>query len=282
MKYVFIDTNVFLNFYSFNKDHLDKLKELVRLIKESKIKLILPRQVIDEFNRNRENKLKETLDYLDSFKNKFRSPTTCHDFSEMKEIQKKINESRELSGKVKTNLLKQINEKSLSADKLILEIFSSSNIEEISDELFNRAKRRFDLGNPPGKNNSYGDAINWECCLEVVPEKRSLYLIAGDNDYVSKINPNQLSDFLKDEWKKRKKSEIYYSQLISEFLREKFPETKIGYIEVKEEREAVNESLLSFGSGTYRLFISEHMKSLINESDLITHLTQNLQLHEQF
>ena len=243
MKYVFIDTNVFLNFYSFSKDHLDKLKILVHLIKESKIKLILPRQVIDEFNRNREGKLKETLDYLDSFKTRFRSPTTCHDFSEMKEIQKKIDKSRELSVKVKTKLLKQINEKTLSADKLISDIFSISDIKDISDELFNRAKRRFDLGNPPGKNKSYGDAINWVCCLEVVPEKESLYLIAGDNDYVSKINPNNLSDFLKDEWKNQKKSEIYYSQLISEFLKENFPETKIGDTEIKEEREVVDESL---------------------------------------
>ena len=64
MKNVFIDTNVLLHFYSFTSEHLNKLENIIELIKNNKIKLYLTQQIIDEFNRNRERNLFDTLEYI--------------------------------------------------------------------------------------------------------------------------------------------------------------------------------------------------------------------------
>ncbi len=74
MKNVFIDTNILLSFFSYSTDHLNKLEELVELIKNKKVRLFLPQQVIDEFNRNRDVKLKEVLKNLNAFSTDLKSP----------------------------------------------------------------------------------------------------------------------------------------------------------------------------------------------------------------
>lgn len=242
MHYVFIDSNVFLNFYTFNQDHLDKLDNLIDLIKSKKINLILPRQIIDEVSRNRENKLKETLKSLESFQIKLSIPSTCHDMHEMKAVQKTIELLKEQSKKLKDKLLDQIDKKSLSADKLIYSIFKINKKISISESLMKKAKLRFELGNPPGKNGSLGDAINWECILEHVPKKADLYFIGGDKDYISEINHNSFSGFLREEWETLKESKLFYYGLISQFLQENFPQAKITKEDIGEEKKAVNDS----------------------------------------
>lgn len=43
----------------------------------------------------------------------------------------------------------------LKADILLKKIFSKATQIPLTEELREKAKKRFDLGNPPGKNNSY-------------------------------------------------------------------------------------------------------------------------------
>ena len=43
-----------------------------------------------------------------------------------------------------------------------------------------RAVMRTRLGNPPGKSESVGDAMNWETLLIAVPEGTELYLVSED------------------------------------------------------------------------------------------------------
>jgi hypothetical protein len=52
------------------------------------------------------------------------------------------------------------------------------------------------VGNPPGKQGSLGDAINWEALLAEVPDGEDLYLIADDRDYLSVLNENKPKEFL--------------------------------------------------------------------------------------
>lgn len=47
---IFIDTNIYLNFYHFSDDELEELKKLSVAIKKKDIKLYITRQVINEFN----------------------------------------------------------------------------------------------------------------------------------------------------------------------------------------------------------------------------------------
>ena len=84
------------------------------------------------------------------------------------------------------------------------------------------------VGNPPGKSNSYGDSINWECLLEKVTSGKDLYLVTDDLDYVSKISEEKLAEFLEWEWTERKGSKIFYYRRLSEFLRSQFPDIKLA------------------------------------------------------
>lgn len=59
--HVFIDTNAWLAFYAFTSDDLEQLRKLIAVIKKDKVKLYTSQQLMDEFYRNREKKLQESL-----------------------------------------------------------------------------------------------------------------------------------------------------------------------------------------------------------------------------
>src|SRR5205085_12191954 len=87
---LFIDTNIFLNLYAFSKDDLKKWDLLISHIKDKKINLIITDQVINEFNRNRENKLSSTLNMIQNYKPILSQPVLCQEMPEMQEIQSLI------------------------------------------------------------------------------------------------------------------------------------------------------------------------------------------------
>jgi len=58
---IFLDTNVFLSFYHFSSDDLEELKKLAVLAREGQVTLHLPEQVINEFRRNRANKIADAV-----------------------------------------------------------------------------------------------------------------------------------------------------------------------------------------------------------------------------
>lgn len=88
-----------------------------------------------------------------------------------------------------------ISEKSLYADKLIEEIFAKSTRIKFTESQFCAAKRRADLRSPPGKNNSLGDAINWEALLEAIPDGQDISIVSEDGDFASPLDVERLSDF---------------------------------------------------------------------------------------
>jgi predicted nucleic acid-binding protein len=90
---IFIDTNIYLSFYHFSSDDLEELKKLVLLLSQGKLTLFLPWQVIQEFQRNRENKIEDALKTFSKQKLDFQFPQFCKDYPEYKELrdlQKKI------------------------------------------------------------------------------------------------------------------------------------------------------------------------------------------------
>ncbi len=228
-------------FYSFEKDRLLSLRKLLRLIKENKIKIFICQQGHDEFFRNRENKLKETLKYIENFKTSLNIPSFCQEIGEMIKIKEHLNQINILSETLHKKIFKEIKAKELEADKLIFEIFDNCSISPLTDVLIRKAEVRYNLGNPPGKNDSYGDAINWEFLLENVPNKEDLFFISNDRDFRSKIDDSELSDFLKQEWKNKKNSKIIYYDTIASFLKEEFSEKGITKIQINEEKEVQQE-----------------------------------------
>ena len=72
-------------------------------------------------------------------------------------------------------------------NEVIREIFSAIKVGAVSPSLIERAQLRSDVGNPPGKKDSLGDAINWEWLLEQEIEfwDDELIIISADGDYES-------------------------------------------------------------------------------------------------
>ncbi|NSM22616.1 hypothetical protein GVN99_26320, partial [Serratia marcescens] len=64
----------------------------------------------------------------------------------------KVIEASRLKNEIITDIQNLFKEESLAADVVIKRIFDAASKIEADDETIEKGKRRFDLGNPPGKN----------------------------------------------------------------------------------------------------------------------------------
>ena len=128
---------------------------------------------------------------------------------------------------------KNIKDETLPADSVIRELIEKAGIIEC-DEYVPLAYNRYRIGNPPGKDNKYGDAINWECLLNCVPDGEDLYFISSDKDYKSIMSNDDFNPFLKGEWREKKESEVVFYKNLITFLNEHIKEIKLKTEEEKE------------------------------------------------
>lgn len=241
MKNLFVDTNVFLRLYSVGEDYPDLISDLIDKVEMGEIKLFITQQVVDEFNRNRETKIMESLKRIKEFERKFSIPSFCKQMASIRAIKKRFDEITSFAKRAHLDLQKKALSNKLQTDKLFIKLFKVSKIIDISSDILIKAKERVLLGNPPGKNNSYGDAINWEILLEKIPSGEDLFLISGDGDYLSKIDNIQINSFLKNEWKRIKKSSVIAYDTLSRFLKEEFGEDISDEQIVEEEKVPIEE-----------------------------------------
>lgn len=203
-KHLYIDTNVYLTFFHFTNEDLNELKKLIPLINTDNIVLYLPEQTANEFYRNREVKISDSLNKLRASKYSEQFPMISHSYDEYKELKSAI----KMFNVNKTNLLKKLQHDAengtLQADEILNELFSHAKTIPNTSEIINEAVTRFNIGNPTGKGKSYGDAINWVCLLNEIPESKDLYFITEDNDYYSKLNIDNFNEFLLKEWGTKK------------------------------------------------------------------------------
>ena len=111
---------------------------------------------------------------------------------------------------------------------MIEELFAKAHLIETSDDLIEKSKLRVSIGNPPGKNGSLGDAINWEALLETIPKGEDLYLIADDRDYFSALDEHKPKEFLIREWEERKNANVYFYRRLTPFFKEHYPDIKLA------------------------------------------------------
>lgn len=233
---VFIDTNIYLTFYHFTDDDLEQLEKLSTAIEQGEILLFLPEQVDSEFRRNRESKIADALKKLSEQKTPNQFPQICVGYPEYKKLWASINEFEKSKAELILKLKSDIKAKNLSADKVITDLFERAIYVPATEEIVNKAKARFDKGDSPGKNSSYGDSINWESLLSSIPQSEDLHLIARDKDYISQIDETQLSDFLSEEWKTKKSAQVYFYTNLAQFVSKYFPKIKL-ISEIKKSKE---------------------------------------------
>lgn len=224
---LFIDTNIYLTFYHYSSDDLEELKKLSSAINNRAITLYCTDQVKDEFRRNREAKISDALKRFNDQKLNAQFPQICKEYEEYKQLRDAIRQYDDARDKIYKKLLSDTEQNSLGADSLIRDLFEKSQALKSNPVILDAATLRMQLGNPPGKKGSYGDAINWEILLSEVPTE-DLYLITGDADYVSPINDDKLAQYLAEEWKERKRANVFFYRRLSEFFRHKFPSIKLA------------------------------------------------------
>ena len=210
-KYLFVDTNIFLDFYRVRNDvgmallnHLDSISE----------KLIVSYQVEMEFKKNRQHAILETLNHLKA-PNQVPRPGFMSEDKSYKALQKNISESAKRIGKLKERLQRVFkdpvrNDPVYKVVQRILNKDDGLNLtreDPIKNRIRRQAFRRFMYGYPPRKKNdtSIGDAVNWEWICEVCLSQNAEILICSrDSDFgVTLGNSNYVNDWLKEEFRDR-------------------------------------------------------------------------------
>ena len=226
--HVFIDTNIYLDFYRRNyESSLSLLKKLISV----KQNIICTYQVEMEFLKKRQKIIIENS-ALSDLDIDVRLPTALND-SKLRAVLKKL--KKEIS-KLKTELQGNITNIISNPDlhdpvyKSLKAIFSSKNKYvltrdmKIKHEIKRLARQRFMLGYPPRKNNdtSIGDAFNWEWILHCSKELKGEFIIVSrDKDYGEEFNDLAfLNDALKSEFKDRVgNNAITYTKKLSTALK---------------------------------------------------------------
>ena len=214
-KHLFIDTNVWLSLFHFSKNDLKNFSNLRNFIGKDVI-LYLTEQVHDEIKRNRENKIKDALESFKNFDLKF--PNIVKGYNEYEKLKIQLDRLKECHKKFLVKLDQEILEEKTPTDKIIREFFENVPVIARTDDVVKKAKLRYSIGNPPGKDNKYGDAINWELLLKHVPVNKDLYLISEDKDYVSVLDNNVIMPFLQKEWNEKKNAKVFFFRNLSDFF----------------------------------------------------------------
>jgi hypothetical protein len=201
---------------------LKELDKLVALIEAKTIKLYLTQQVVDEFKRNRETNLSNSIKEFRSYLIK-PCPSFMRELDEYDQYKKVLGRFSKSSIALAEKAMADAKEGTLDADKLFAKLLHSAKVLPVSDEAFSAAQKRNALGNPPGKQNSMGDELNWEILLESVSKDHDLHIVSKDRDFASPLDSTQPKAFLIDEWKEKQGGQLYLYEQIGQFFTTQFP-----------------------------------------------------------
>lgn len=225
---LFIDTNIFLSFYHLTNEDLEELKKLAALIDSHEIQLFLPEQVTNEFDRNRSAKIMDAMRKLQDAKFNLSFPLFAKDYEEYSELRDIMKKADTLHAKLVKRIMSDAELGDLAADDVVSTLFKKAKKIASTDVLYLKALRRVRLGNPPGKEFSLGDALNWECLLNEIPNGADIYIVSADKDFRSILVDGNVNEFLFAEWSSSKNSSLFFYSKISDFFKDKYPNIKIA------------------------------------------------------
>ena len=224
MKSVFVDTNVLLRVFNKTSDTLNEIETFIELIKAKKITLYTTEQVKNEYYRNVESEISSAIKSLKEVPEIVELPRITQDFGHAGEILEAFKKIRDNKKQLLELVLAAATDGKLRADNLVSELFKISEVIEYDAALIAKARVRRELGDPPGKRESLGDQLNWECLLKGA-KNDDLYILSQDSDYLLGKEPI-IRRFLADEWERSKKSKLFLYKDLKSFLQANFPEAK--------------------------------------------------------
>lgn len=210
---LFVDTNIFLDFYrARNEQSLDLLQRLESV----KDRLVTTYQVEMEFKKHRQAVIAESMREL-SVKDVPALPSFLANHQTAETLKTKRGEIRARLSKLKKLLHAALLHPTtrdpvyIVAQRLLSENNDCPlNLKRTDNQrrmMRRRGFRRFILGYPPRKkgDSSIGDAFNWEWIIEcAIPEKRDIVIVSRDSDYGVTIDSDSyINDWLREEFKDR-------------------------------------------------------------------------------
>lgn len=241
---LFIDTNIFLDFYRATGSADFRLLDRLKGIKES---IITSHQIEMEFQKNRQARMSEAFDKLE-FMRLPEIPGMFVGTSELDELSEAIKQVKEKLKILQNRLTGAVAIPGIvdSVYKVAKEVFSFESPFNLSrskpeyPRMLRLARRRFMLGYPPRKekDTSMGDAVNWEWIVEcAMASKRPVIIVSRDSDYgLSFDKKRHLNEWLEQEFKERvgsKDASIRLTDSLSAALKE----VKVRVTEAEEKAE---------------------------------------------
>lgn len=249
---IFIDANIYLNYFRQGKAPLSSLQELKKLVRRKRLKLLLPAQTRDEYVRNRNGIAEQSRELiLRAIDSSLVFPASfIRSWPEATRVQKR----QDATNKAYRDLLRKydatVSVERTPADILIQRLFATAEVLQDDDAIVRKAYFRHLRGHPPRKNNlSIGDAISWELLLAGAED--NLVIITGDGDYAERrAGAICLNGFLEKEWKAKcrgKTIELYNS--LGEFINAFEKRQAVKNDVVKKEKELLQSATISYGAG---------------------------------
>ena len=176
--HVFVDANIFLSFFDFTENNLEALRQVFASHEDGVVTVYLTRQVRDEVNRNRENRLKNAMTTFRKPRIGIKSPSFIQNYPETQQLSDLLKKMTKIHKQLLDNIETDIGNEDLLADRLLKDIFASSKVLPRNSVVDKEAIQRMHIGNPPGKKRSVGDAINWLTLLREVPNEQDIHIIS--------------------------------------------------------------------------------------------------------
>jgi predicted nucleic acid-binding protein len=225
---VFIDTNVLLDFFRMSSGDLEELDKLAQLARSGNIKLLVSDAVQDEFSRNRENVIAESLTQFKKSKFELHRPNIIRPHNESVELEQMNSRIRELTKTIVDRVTAEAVACETTADMVVKKLFAATDTHTVDPKILDAAVRRNTLRKPPGKKDSCGDAIHWEWLLAHVSDNEDLHVISRDGDFESQLSKGVLDPYLASEWARRKSSTCYLYLSLSSFLQQHFADIQLA------------------------------------------------------
>ncbi|TCK64039.1 hypothetical protein DFQ05_2732 [Winogradskyella wandonensis] len=254
---IFIDTNIFLDFYRIRKSNVS-LKYLEQIEKHLDL-IITSSQVEMEYKKNRQAVILESITEIKKIGTVTgKVPAILSDSKTVEMITKSRKDIQKRQKKLRDKIEKILKSPVYNDQvyKSLQKLFSNKSKINLNREnkkrftIRNLAKKRFLLGYPPRKksDNSIGDAVNWEWIVScAIDSGKNIIIVTRDSDFGCVYDgESYLNDWLKQEFKQRvsrKRKIILTDKLSLAFQLVKIPVTKEM---IQEENKVIKDSLKNY------------------------------------
>lgn len=210
---VFIDTNVFLDFY---RQPGGSAERQLKALERHKKLIITGDQIRMEFLKNRQKVIVESIRTI-SKPARISLPNIVQEQKQSKMLESYITKATESHTKIRTKIAAILRDPS-HHDPVFQSVtrlfnfkgqFNLTRPNKVRFTIRNLARKRFILGYPPRKKDdtSIGDAVNWEWivwCAQNSTENHHVLIVSRDGDYgVTYDGKAILNDWLRREFKDR-------------------------------------------------------------------------------